>query len=153
MKLYVLRHGLSLSVSEAKVATDAERPLADLGKKDVRAQAQELKTKGGSPSAILCSPLKRARETAEEAASVLKPKSGVSVFEPLSNQTTGAELFDALKKDAPKVPELMVVGHQPQLGEMVAHLVGNAVDLRPGGLIALELGKDGKAKLLWNKNP
>ena len=31
MKLYILRHGLALTLSEAKVSSDAERPLAELG--------------------------------------------------------------------------------------------------------------------------
>lgn len=153
MKLYVLRHGVALTVTEAKVGSDAERPLADLGREDVRTQAKELQAKGAAVAVILCSPLKRARQTADEAAAILKPKSGVEVFDPLANLISGVELYAAIREQAPKVSELMVIGHQPQLGEMVAHLVGNAVDLRPGGLIALDLGGNGKAKLLWSKNP
>ena len=150
MKLYVLRHGLSLTITEAKVAHDADRPLADLGRQDIQAQVSELKKKGGTVDEILCSPLKRAQETAAEAAAILKPKAGVRVFQPLANEIPGQDLFIAVQAEAKNA--LMIVGHQPQLGEMVGHLVGHSVDIRPGGLVALDVNGS-KAKLLWSKNP
>jgi len=153
MKLYVLRHGISLNLSEAKVSTDAERPLAETGREDIRAIARHLLNQGASVEVIFCSPLRRARETAEEAATILKPNKGITVFEPLSNKIPGSALFDCVQKIATKMSELLLVGHQPQLGEMVAHVLGSSPDIRPGGLVALEIGNDGKAVLLWHKNP
>ena len=47
----------------------------------------------------------------------------------------------------------MAVGHQPQLGEMLAFLTGEIVELRPGGVVALATDGKGKAGLLWSKNP
>lgn len=153
MKLYILRHGLSLSTEDAQVATDAERPLSELGRQDIRRVAQKLRDKRASVEMILCSPLTRAQQTAQEAAEVLRPGAGVIVFDPLSNHIPGASLFKAIQESNGKASELLVVGHQPQLGEMVEHLLGKTLDIRPGGIVALELADGGKPNLLWHENP
>jgi phosphohistidine phosphatase len=153
MKLYVLRHGLALNLSEANVSSDFERPLAEIGRTDIRAMARYLHKQGAAIEIILSSPMKRALQTAEEAAKILQPKSGAIVFDPLSNRIAGSALYRAIQEKAPKASELLAVGHQPQLGEMVEHLLGTAVEIRPGGLVALEITDTAKPKLLWNKNP
>ncbi|MBI5200906.1 MAG: histidine phosphatase family protein [Elusimicrobia bacterium] len=152
MRFFVLRHGNSPSAAEAGVRHDAERPLSEQGRSDVRAAAKEISAKGGAPAVIYHSPLRRAAQTAAEAAGILKPAEGARAFEPLANQMTGEALFDHLLREC-KDQEFLAVGHQPQLGEMVAYLTGQVVELRPGGLVALETDDKGKASLLWSKNP
>jgi phosphohistidine phosphatase len=152
MKFYVLRHGKSPSAAEAGVRHDAERPLSEQGREDIRAAAREIAAKGGAPATIYHSPLKRAVQSAAEAASILKPAGGARAFEPLANQMTGEMLYDHLLREA-KDQEFLAVGHQPQLGEMVAYLTGDIVEIRPGGLVALTTDDKGKAALLWSKNP
>ena len=152
MRFYILRHGKALSISEAKVKHDAERPLSEAGREDVRAAAREILERGGAPAVMYHSPLKRAAQTAAEAAEVLKPAGGVRSFEPLSNQVTGELLFSYLTRECAE-QEYVAVGHQPQLGEMLAFLTGEIVELRPGGVVALATDGKGKAGLLWSKNP
>lgn len=152
MKLYILRHGHSPSVGEARVKRDAERPLSDRGRADVRAAAELLAKEGGRVDAIFASPLKRAQQTAEEAATVLKPEHGVTTYGPLSNEISGAALLNNLRRDAAQLSSLLVVGHLPQLGELVAAAAGQAVELKPAGLAAVEL--DGESgRLLFSRNP
>jgi len=153
MNLYILRHGLALNLSEANVSSDSDRPLAPMGRNDIRAMARYLHKQGGGADIILSSPMKRAWQTAEEAARILQPKSGVAVFDPLSNYIAGSALYRAIQEKASQISDLVVVGHQPQLGEMVEHLLGNSVEIRPGGLVAIEISDTAKPKLLWNKNP
>ncbi|MBI4349512.1 MAG: histidine phosphatase family protein [Elusimicrobia bacterium] len=152
MKFFVLRHGKSPSAAEAGVRHDAERPLGEQGREDVRAASREILAKGGAPALILHSPLRRAVQTAAEAAGILKPAGGVRAFEPLANQMTGEALFDHLLRECGD-QEFLAVGHQPQLGEMIAYVTGQVVELRPGGLVALSTDDKGKAVLLWSKNP
>jgi phosphohistidine phosphatase SixA len=137
VKLYVMRHGHSPSAAEAKVAGDAERPLSDRGRADVRAQAQALRDAGGKPAVILHSPLRRAAETAAEASAVL----GVAArpFGPLANQMGPDDLALELAAPLAKAGELLAVGHQPQVGELCAWLAGRLFEFKPAGLVALEL--------------
>lgn len=153
MRLYLLRHGQSPGAAEAGVARDADRPLSETGRRDVRRAAEMLSKQGGSPQLILTSPLKRAAQSAEEAASRLGPKLGTRMFWPLANQVSAETLWDQLQQEFPRVEELLLVGHQPQLGDLASHLSGAAAELRPGGLIALESRTQGRARVLWTDNP
>ena len=153
MKLYLLRHGHAPSASEAGVATDFERPLSELGRADVRRSAERLLERGGRPRLILHSPLLRAVQTAALAKDVLGPAQGAEAFGPLSNAAAAPELFAALQKRLSGVPETLLVGHQPQLGELAAFLANQVLELRPAGLIALEIKPEAGAAVLWTANP
>lgn len=152
MKLFLLRHGQSPSASEAGVSTDAERPLSPKGRADALDSAKEILAKGGKPTLILHSPLRRAVETAAAAAEVLKPARGTLSFDALANALPPPELQEALSPHL-RAGELLAVGHQPQLGELACHLCRQVFDLRPAGVIALDAPKSGEAKLLWSRNP
>ncbi len=151
MKLYLLRHGHSPVLAEAGVASDFERPLSEAGTRSVRQAAERLLREGAHPSLILHSPLKRAAQTALEAAAILKPVQ-VEAFPPLSNAMPAEQLFAELKARLAGFQEALAIGHQPQLGELAAHLAGRIFELRTGGIIALELGEEG-ARPLWSCNP
>lgn len=151
-RLYILRHGHSPTPNEAGVSSDFERPLSPAGLKAVKAAAEHLASKGGAPLLILHSPLVRAVQTAAAAAEVLKPASGVEVFQPLKNELAAPQLAEELKRRCSGVAEALAVGHQPQLGELVAFLSGKTAELRPGGLAALDLD-GGTPRLLWSRNP
>lgn len=151
-KLYILRHGQAPGTAESGVKTDFERPLSPEGRHDVRQAALSLSQEGGRPSLILHSPLVRAVQTAAVAAEVLRPERGVEEFQPLRNELPPAALAEELKRRCRDIDEVLAVGHQPQLGELVALLSGRLAELRPGGLAALDLS-DGAPRLLWSKNP
>lgn len=150
MKLYLLRHGHAPSSADAGVKDDFHRPLSEMGRQHVRRTIAELSNKGGMPTLILHSPLQRAVETAGIAATLLRPAQGPELFPPLKNELPPEDLLAALQLRCKEVSEVLAVGHQPQLGELAAHLTGKIFDLRPGGLIALELTR---ARLLWTCNP
>jgi phosphohistidine phosphatase len=154
MKLYLLRHGRSPGAAEAGVAKDFDRPLSDAGRADVRKAARHLEERGARPALILHSPLKRAAETAEEAAAVLhQPDQGLEAFTPLANELSADELAKRLMQRCQGLSEVLAVGHQPQLGELVAVLSKAIFILKPAGLVALEVKDDGSAAFLWAVNP
>lgn len=150
-RLYLMRHGHSPSTQEARVPKDALRPLSDKGRADARAIAAEIARRGGKPSLILHSPLTRAVQTAAEAASVLKPAGGAVVFQPLDNTKPAEELARELAERAASVDELLAIGHQPQIGELVALLGGKTFDMTPATVVALELGPSPRP--LWSASP
>lgn len=153
MKLYILRHGQSPSAAEAKVRKDFDRPLSPQGRRDVSRAARLLAERGARPELILHSPLKRAVETAQEASSVLKPARGLEAFAPLANELSVEDLAEELRRRGKGLGEVMAVGHQPQLGELVAVLSGAVFNFRPAGLACLELKDSGPASFLWACNP
>ncbi len=51
------------------------------------------------------------------------------------------------------LPEGLIVGHQPQLGELIASLTGSSVLLKPGGIASIETNAGAHAALLWSQNP
>lgn len=136
MILYVMRHGHSPTCVEAGCATDAERPLSEKGRADARAQARRLLESGARPKAVLHSPLRRAAETAAEAAAVL----GVPAkpLPSLANQVGPEELAAALAGPLAEAGELLAVGHQPQVGELCAYLADRVFDFKPAGIVALQ---------------
>ncbi len=152
-KLYILRHGKALSASQAGVASDFERPLAPEGRQDVRRTVRHLTAQGARPSLILHSPLRRALQSADEARDLARPSGGIEALESLSNELSPEELYPQLQERAASVDELLIVGHQPQLGELTAFLNGRSHLLMPGGIIALDVGSPSKAELLWTCNP
>ncbi|HAM36619.1 MAG TPA: phosphohistidine phosphatase SixA [Elusimicrobia bacterium] len=153
MKLYLLRHGQSATASEAGVARDFDRPLSPLGRDDVHRMARYLAEQGARPGVILHSPLLRAAQTAEVALSVLKPSQGLEAFAPLANELPAEDLAAELTRRGAGIAELLAVGHQPQLGELLAHLAKVPFSLRPGGVAALEIKAEGPASFLWARNP
>lgn len=151
LKLYLMRHGHSPSPLEAGVRTDFERPLSERGRAAAEKAVRHLLEQGARPALILHSPLLRAVQTAQAAAKVLGPGAPAEMFAPLKNELPPPELAAELRRRCEGVSEVLAVGHQPQLGELVAFLSGKLAELRPAGLAALELD-DGGAKLLWWRN-
>lgn len=151
MKLYVMRHGHSLGVAEAKVAGDAERPLSEKGREGVGRTMRGLIRRGGKPSLVLHSPLKRAAQTALAAAELLKP-STIELFRPLANILSAAELLVSLQQRCAGVSEALAIGHQPQVGELTLLLCGDIHEFLPGTLVAFEL-EGQAARFLWTCGP
>ncbi len=151
MKLYIMRHGESPSAPNAGVKTDADRPLSERGRKEARAAAAYLAKQGAKPAALLVSPLKRAQMTAKEVSEVLKgPKP--KTYPPLDNTMNGSDLFRKLMDDHGEKPEVLVIGHIPQLGETANHLTGAFFSIKPAGIVAIETNGQ-KHSLLWSANP
>lgn len=149
-RLYLMRHGHALSASEAGVGADALRPLSEKGRRDVPRMAAELLRREGPPALLLHSPLRRAAETAALAAGALK-LGDPEAFPPLDNTLPPDQVLDRLEERAAKAAAVLAVGHQPQLGEVAVMVGRTLLEIRPGGLVALELGA--RPRLLWSLNP
>ena len=67
MKLLLVRHAIAEEAETfiATGGTDAQRPLTEIGRKKMRKAANRLRLQLGRIDILACSPLLRARETAE----------------------------------------------------------------------------------------
>jgi phosphohistidine phosphatase len=131
-ELWLLRHG----DSEPGDGDDAARRLTDRGEHQARDAGLALAALGLHFVAALTSPRVRAHDTARLACGPL----GIEPVEhgPLSQ---GFDSDDALSvmagHEAGAV--VLVVGHEPDLSEVVFDLTGARIDLKKGGVAGLRL--------------
>lgn len=89
MRIYLARHGQSQDNAHKIVSGDRETPLTELGKRQSRLLGKEAKTLG--INLIVCSPLRRAHDTAKIVAAELDyPLSDIVVMDELAERDLGA---------------------------------------------------------------
>jgi len=115
MRLWLLRHG----EAERQARSDAERPLTPQGRREVLYSAARLR--GKTLGAILASPYVRAQQSAElvrEALGFTEPIDTVPWLTPDCDPREVLRQLDRLG-----ATELLLVGHQPLLGNLAGLLV------------------------------
>lgn len=135
MTLYLLRH----AEASDRAPTDAARELTALGSEQAQTVGAFCKKRGIKPNLVLTSPFKRAVQTASLAAASLGLTPQTAPFLTSGMDTENA-LFEltAYKQFA----SVMIVGHQPDLGQLAATLLGTRPDALPvdkASLICLEI--------------
>lgn len=126
--LYLVRHGIAADPSAD--TDDTDRPLTAEGTRKMIRAAIGLKQLGIEPDVILSSPLRRAQETAALLAEGLASHVAVEIYQPLAPGTAPADLVRGLRPFR-AAHHLMLVGHQPDLGELASHLLTGSVALAP----------------------
>jgi phosphohistidine phosphatase len=130
MRLYLVRHA-----EAAPGEPDELRSLTQEGREQARALGERLRDDDAAPAVILTSPLLRARETGDELARALGVES-----EPDERLAPGADLDGVRAAVEGRGDQVVVVGHQPDCGQIAAALTGGPEPRFPaGGLVVLEL--------------
>lgn len=155
MILYILRHAEAVDANNE--LPDEWRYLTEKGIKSVAKTMQGMARQGRKPRLIISSPLVRAVQTAQIAAGYACRKSGMLVSGLLQPGSDLDELREFLRTHD-KAKRLLVVGHEPQLGSLVADLLQSkdSVPLKKSSCVALEIdpGETGKpARFLWYLMP
>jgi phosphohistidine phosphatase len=136
-RLVLVRH------AEAGAAVvDADRRLTDRGEREAAALGRWLAGTGTVPDRVLVSPARRARQTWDRAAEALDGAPRPVVEERLYENTVDTALA-AVRATAEDVGTLVVVGHNPSLGELAHVLDGQAgpgAGFPPGAVAVFELG-------------
>ena len=158
MNLYLVRHGEAGNVG-GTITRDAERPLTPRGEEDARLIGSALALLDGGISQILSSPLLRAMKTAQIIASCIPGNPPVISSGTLAPGLQPRSLLADLKGAAP-VQGMMIVGHQPDMSELIAFLVADGsyaeIAFPPGAAakLTLEPGADPPdARLHWLFSP
>jgi phosphohistidine phosphatase len=150
MKLLLVRHAIAVPSGTPGIA-DEERPLTNRGRKRFRKAARGLARIVPPPDLLLTSPLPRAVETAEIAADAWGEVT--PTMEPLLAGGQAAALIDTLLAHG-ESGTVALVGHEPGISELLAHLVRGAPErlpFRKGGvaLVAMDDGRSGRGRLVW----
>jgi len=141
VKLYIVRHGIAAAHGTAGIAED-DRPLTKEGIKKTRQAAEGLRAMECFPEAILSSPLPRAIQTAEIVSEVLGKSTPIVLIDALAPGGSRQELYKEIRRRQ-NSESVMLVGHQPSLGEIAGDIAWGSpdhfVELKKAGACALEL--------------
>jgi phosphohistidine phosphatase len=132
-QLWILRHG---EAEPHGARPDPERRLTERGEAQARAAGEALAVLGVDIAACFTSPKVRARDTARLAC----PALGVEPVEhePLAGGFDRGEAL-ALAGGFGSDQRVLVVGHEPDLSQVIHDLTGGRVDLKKGGVAAVRL--------------
>ena len=122
-ELYIMRHGLAVARGSVGFADDAQRPLQPEGKEKLREIAEGLKRTGLELDWVVSSPLVRAVETARIIAESLAASAPVDVCDAMRPGGSPEEVISFLAKRHGRA-RVLVVGHEPDLSELAARLIG-----------------------------
>jgi phosphohistidine phosphatase len=126
--LYLIRHGIAGPADST--TNDADRQLTDDGVRKMKRAASGLKRLGVVPDVILSSPLRRAEQTAAAVASILDPGCAVTIYPPLAPGNAVKDVLRGLGHHR-GARHIMLVGHQPDLGELASHLLTGSTGIVP----------------------
>jgi phosphohistidine phosphatase len=136
LRLFLIRHADAESGEP-----DELRRLSPAGREQARALGERLAADGVRADAVLTSPLLRARETGEALADALGCMS-----EPNDALAPGATAAGVRSAVEARGETLIVVGHQPDCGQIAAEL-GDGTEPRfpPAGMVELQLPGPGSS--------
>jgi len=149
MRLLILRHAIAVPSGTPDI-DDRARPLTPRGRKRFKKVARGLAHILPRPDALLTSPLPRALETAEIAASAW---GGVIPVEDARLEGDAADLLPDLAAHAEDAL-VAIVGHEPDVSHLLARLVGGAgrgLAFKKGGaaLVEIDAAAPAEGRLIW----
>jgi phosphohistidine phosphatase len=142
MKLLLVRHAVAEDAETfiAAGGTDARRPLTEIGRKKMRKGANRLRSQLRQIDILACSPLLRARETAEIIARAFGDPPIVERSELDFSHPPEAVL--TWLTQCPADGAVVAVGHEPQLGLLAGLLLADVafpfIAFRKGGVAMID---------------
>ena len=138
-ELYLVRHAIAAERG-ADWPDDDRRPLTTRGVARFEESVEGMRRLGVEVDEIFTSPLIRAKQTAELMASGLPGKPTVRTLDALAPGHTPVSVMAQLNRAA-KRRRIALVGHEPDLGELAAHLIGagRALPFKKGGACRIDL--------------
>lgn len=156
LEVYLVRHAPAGSRGP-EWPDDTLRPLTAEGRKSFQKVVKGLDAADVELDVIFTSPLVRCRQTAEILSAGLRGKPRVQPIDSLA-PGAGAPAVIAEVAALVKKPRIALVGHEPDLGKLAAHLLGlkRAPEFRKGGVARVDLTglpPSGPGLLVWFAPP
>ena len=144
MVLYFLRHAIAAERGGPKYKDDSLRPLTAQGATKMRRAARGMQALGLKFDAILSSPYLRAKQTAVIVTQVYKLKNkNIHFTNNLLPPVSIEKLLQELHQHFPKSRNVLLVGHEPHLTEMISKLLKSTkplnIDFKKGGLCSVSI--------------
>jgi phosphohistidine phosphatase len=152
MHVYLLRHGIA--EDERPGLGDSDRPLTLDGKRKLRYVLKSVAEAGSKPSLILTSPLKRAVQTAEIAASSLGYAGEILRTKVLMPGGSPEQVWEEIRAHRSE-EGLMLVGHNPLFDALGPYLLGTPslqMDFKKGAILRVDIeafGAQPRGILRW----
>ena len=155
-ELYLVRHAIAADRGE-EWPDDSKRPLTERGIARFKEVVQGLNVLDVAIDEVFTSPLIRAKQTADVLAAGVTGKPAVKLLDALAPGHTAAQVMSQLAKAA-KRRRIALVGHEPDVGELAAHLLGaqRAVPFKKGGVCRIDvesLTSRRAGSLIWFATP
>ncbi len=158
-ELYIMRHDIAVDRGSAGFSDDTKRPLTPEGKKKMKEIMEGLVRLGFDVDWIVTSPLVRAAETADIVADELGGRVARDDSDALEPGGSPEALISFLAKQ-PSRKRVLVVGHEPDLSELAARLIGAGrhanLALKKGGCCLIsfdEFPPKSAGQLVWWLTP
>jgi phosphohistidine phosphatase len=136
VELYILRHG-EAGKRIAAGSKDSQRQLTVTGQEEVQQVAKALAVLDVRFDFVATSPLKRAYQTAQIVATVLKVKKGrVEEWNELKPEGSKLALYRKLSQFK-RESSILIVGHEPYLSIMISEI---ALGGRTGAIVVKKAG-------------
>ncbi len=156
MEIYLFRHGIAEDGRAGE--PDSDRSLTAEGKKKLRGVLHAAAEAGVQPSLILTSPYRRALQTAQLAAELLKYQGDLLRTRSLEPSSRPDAVWEEIRVHKDE-PQILLVGHEPLFSALTAYLLGCSgfqIDFKKGGLACVEVDKFAgapKGVLKWYFTP
>jgi phosphohistidine phosphatase len=149
--LYLIRHGIAEERGD-HWPDDELRPLTKGGSRRFSAAARGFLSFASPPEQLLTSPLIRARQTAELLAAAAKPPLRVRIMDELSPGHSPSAVLTQVR-ELGDFDSVALVGHEPDLGDLAAQLVGakRPLPFKKGGICRIDVTWDRppQGTLVW----
>lgn len=142
--LWLLRHG---EAARPAGVDDFERPLTPRGIEQAKEAGRTLAEQAGELAVVLTSPRVRARDTARLASAAHGDFDEPVIIDELGDDYTTPELLALISPwtgrdgEPPADAAVLVVSHNPALPQVAAELIGEAISMPTGTLVAIELSE------------
>lgn len=134
-RLYLVRHADAGDPAEW-IGPDAERPLSSKGVKQAARLAAALVAAGTNVGVLRTSPARRCTETCAVIAAALETTA--TIDEHLADGPSAAHVAKLLARRGNDA--LLLVGHQPHLGKLIAELTGiTSIPVEKGSMIRIDI--------------
>ena len=160
MNLYLLRHGLARERGDPRYPDDRLRPLVPEGIRKMRRIAAGMRALELEFDVWLSSPYVRARQTAEIVAAAYRARKKLQLVDELAPEGSARKLLRLLQRDYAGMENILLVGHEPFLSELMGLCLAGLTDLPLGlkkgglGLLSVEKWVNGPcARLEWLLTP
>lgn len=155
-ELYLVRHAIAAERGD-EWPDDSKRPLTERGIARFKEVVEGLAELDVAIDEVFTSPLIRAKQTADVLAAGITGKPSVKLLDALAPGHTAAQVMSQLAKAA-KRRRIALVGHEPDLGELSAHLLGaqRSIPFKKGGVCRIDvesLTSRRAGSLIWFATP